>query len=308
VTAQIDALRLDSLERFLSGHGWTKDEAPNPRFLVFRAPKRDDDDQEVVLLLPNAAAWGAKDRPGYVGRAVELIAAVHGLPVADVMLRVSPERSGCTRLKGVGASLASVAVIVGLAIMFNRGKNAPTPPAGTTGGPSPRPETPAGKETAAPPKGAPEKPAEPTEESFWSSVPVGTTLEFETITETPDRTMKSWLRETLLERTEDEAVIETERSEDGIPAAKETNRWPLKRRDPNVFPAAAKGNPEIVGNETITVPAGTFDCVRARYRYENSLAETWTAKELPFPVQATFGIEGKVRATRTLTKFVKKGS
>ena len=137
----------------------------------------------------------------------------------------------------------------------------------------------------------------------WASYGPGSS--FEMLTETHmDKPVvmdsKAETKETIVSRTDDAVKVKVEVTAAGQTMPAQEMEIPLKAK------GEEKGEkPLEEKRETVTVPAGTFDCRYTRSKSGEATSEVWMSDDVPVPVK-TVTTTDAMKSTLTLTKVEKK--
>jgi hypothetical protein len=84
------------------------------------------------------------------------------------------------------------------------------------------------------------------------------------------------------------------------PMEMDSNMNPAGRRPPQTTPANIADRAELVGTESVTVPAGTFTC--AHYRMKDGSSEAWVSDKVgPWGIVKSQGKENSMVLTKVIT-------
>jgi hypothetical protein len=143
-----------------------------------------------------------------------------------------------------------------------------------------------------------------TVESPWKKVGIGTVFEFESQMKMPSMEMKTKMVWTLVERNDEVAKLKMETVIPNMDPQVTTTDMPLKAKggDETTKPTEEK-------SESVTVPAGTFDCRYVKMVTKTgdveTTSESWTPKDLPVPCK-TVTKSGETVTTMVMTRLEKK--
>jgi pSer/pThr/pTyr-binding forkhead associated (FHA) protein len=173
-------------------------------------------------------------------------------------------------------------------------------PAATTAAPAPTPAAPAASPSPAAVQGY---------ESPWNKVGVGSSYEVESnmhMEKPAAMDMKSTIKYTLDSKTADEAVIKMETAAMGTTT-------PSEYKEKLRGEAAAGGTTKALEekDESVTVPAGTFNCHYTKSESENAgtktVIETWMAKDgsVPVAIKVVSSSNGESMVSKTTMELTK---
>lgn len=131
----------------------------------------------------------------------------------------------------------------------------------------------------------------------WTRYAPGTVFEIsmETKLEKPAAmTMKSDMKETIVSRTDDAVKVKIETTTSGTTSSTE-QEIPLHAKGEE-----SKEKPLEEKSESITVPAGTFDCHYTKFKTGDNTTETWTSEKVPVPVKSVTTMSGASEGTSTM--------